>query len=171
MWTDPLTIAQLAAPLEQRLAEVLGADVDRSALDARRAAFEASMTQLDAEVRDILSVVPAGQCTLITGHASLGYFADRYGCRVVGAIVPSLSSTAEASARDLADLLEIADQAGVRAIFSEVGTPQQVAEQMADDAGVPLVELPSHTLPDEGGYQAFVLELATDIAHGLSAAT
>lgn len=165
LWTDPLTMAQLGAPLAARLEEVLGVD-----LDARLAAFESAMTALDARVRDVMSVVPAGKCILVTGHDSLGYFADRYGCHVIGAVIPSLSSTAEASAKDLADLLEVAEDAGVGAIFTEVGTPRQVAEQVADDIGVPLVELPSHNLPDEGGYQAYIIELATKIAQGLTPA-
>ena len=148
-----------------RLEELLGVD-----LDARLAAFESAMTDLDARVREVLSVVPEGQCILVTGHDSLGYFADRYGCHVIGAVIPSLSSTAEASAKDLADLLQVAEDAGVRAIFTEVGTPRQVAQQVADDVGVPLVELPSHNLPDEGGYQAFIIDLATKIAQGLAPA-
>ena len=57
---------------------------------------------------------------MVTGHDSLGYFADRYGCHVIGAIVPSLSSTAEASAKDLANLLDIAEDAHVNAIFTKL---------------------------------------------------
>jgi zinc/manganese transport system substrate-binding protein len=163
LWTDPLTIAEFVPALGAQLATAL--DVD---LDDQVTAVEAEMTDLDARVRDILSAVPAGQCILVTGHDSLGYFADRYGCTVIGAIIPSLSSTAEASARDLADLLDIASDAQVGAIFTELGTPAQVAEQVADEAGVPLVELPSHNLPDAGGYQAFITELATKIADGLT---
>ena len=71
---------------------------------------------------------------------------------------------------DLSELLEVTEAAGVRAIFSEVGTPQAVAEQVADEVGVPLVELPSHNLPETGGYQAYVVELATKVAAGLTGA-
>jgi zinc/manganese transport system substrate-binding protein len=121
-------------------------------------------------VREIMSAVPAGECRLVTGHESLGYFADRYGCELIGAVIPSLSSTAETSAKDLSELLEVTKAAGVRAIFTEVGTPQAVAEQVAAEVGVPLVELPSHNLPETGGYQAFVVELATKVAAGLTGA-
>jgi zinc/manganese transport system substrate-binding protein len=166
LWTDPLTIAALATPLAAELQTALGVD-----LSQQLAAFLASMTELDAQVRHVMSAVPAGQCVLVTGHDSLGYFAQRYGCTVIGAVIPSLSSTAEASARDLADLLEVATEAGVPAIFTEVGTPAHVAEQIAGDIGVPLIELPSHNLPDAGGYQAYILDLATKIADGLSGAS
>lgn len=165
LWTDPLTMAELVPELGRQLSTVLGVD-----LAPQVAAFEASMAELDAQVRDILSVVPAGRCTLVTGHDSLGYFAERYGCDVIGAVIPSLSSTATASAKDLAELLDLATEAEVGAIFTELGTPSQVAEQVADEVGVPLIELPTHDVPDAGGYEAFITQLATRIADGLAPA-
>ncbi|MFN8024612.1 MAG: metal ABC transporter substrate-binding protein [Acidimicrobiales bacterium] len=163
VWTDPLLMKEMAPALVDQLEQVLGVQ-----LDDRLAAFEADMDSLDGQVRQILSALPAGDCRLVTGHESLGYFAERYGCEVIGAVIPSLSSTAEASAKDLADLARAAEDAGVAAIFTEVGTPAQVAEQVADEVGVPLVELPSHKLPDTGGYDAFVTDLATGIANALA---
>jgi zinc/manganese transport system substrate-binding protein len=166
IWTDPLVMAEMAAALSAELERVLGVQ-----LDERLKVFQESMTEVDAQVRSILSPID-GKCVLVTGHESLGYFADRYGCRVIGAVIPSLSSSAETSARDLSDLLAVARDAGVAAIFTEVGTPAEVAEQVAGEIGVPLVELPSHLLPDDGGgqsgrYQRFIVDLASTIATAL----
>ena len=163
LWTDPLTMAELAPSMGDELGRALGVD-----LTVHVTAFEHEMAELDAQVRDILSVVPAGRCILVTGHDSLGYFAARYHCQVIGAVVPSLSSTAEASAKDLAELLDVAESSGVGAIFTEAGTPAQVAEQIADELGVPSIELPSHKLPETGGYRAYITDLATRIADGLT---
>ncbi|MGE0139095.1 MAG: metal ABC transporter substrate-binding protein [Ilumatobacteraceae bacterium] len=163
LWTDPLTVAELAPALGDALGDAVGAD-----LSAGADAFVEQMHALDRQVRGIMSAIPEGGCTLVTGHESLGYFADRYGCTIVGAVVPSLSSTAEASAKDLAELIDAIERTGVRAIFTEVGTPSQVAEQVAGDVGVPLVELPSHALPDAGGYPAYIVDLATKIADALA---
>lgn len=163
LWTDPNAMAELLPDLAAALEDVLGVD-----LDERLAALQADLADLDTEVRSIMSVVPEGECKLVTGHESLGYFADRYGCELVGAVVPSLSSTAAASARDLAELADLVETEGVRAIFTDAATPSDVAVRLADDLDVALVELPSHDLPDEGGYQAFVVELATRIADGLT---
>jgi len=162
-WTDPTKMAELAPDLAAALEAVLGVQ-----LDAQLAAFESSMTTLDAQVRSIMASVPAGQCKLVTGHDSLGYFAQRYGCTLIGAVIPSLSSSAETSAQALAELHAVAAESGVRAIFTEVGTPKQIAEQVADEVGVPLVALPSHNLPDTGGYAAYLTDLATKIATALS---
>lgn len=165
IWTDPIAMQEMSVALAAELETRLGVQ-----LDDRLAAVQAEMTDLDAQVRDILSVIPDGQCKLVTGHESLGYFADRYGCELIGAVIPSLSSTAEASAKDLAELTTLAEESGVRAIFTELGTPAKVAEQVASEVGVELVELPSHALPDTGGYQAFVVDLATKVAAGLTGA-
>ncbi len=165
LWADPLVMQEMAPALAAQLEQVLGVN-----LDDELAAVEAEMTELDDEVREIMSVVPSGECRLVTGHESLGYFADRYGCELIGAVIPSLSSSAEASAKDLAELLDVATSAGVAAIFTEVGTPSDVAAQVASEVGVPLIELPSHSLPATGGYQAFIIELATKVAAGLTGA-
>ncbi len=164
IWTDPLALAQLADDLAAELEVSL-----RVSLDDQLAVLLATLDDLDTEVRSIMSTIPAGGCVLVTGHDSLGYFADRYGCEVVGAIVPGLSSTAASSAHDIADLGGVIERTGVPAIFTERGTPTQVAEQVAADAGVRLVELSPLAIPVVGGYGAFIVELATAIAAGLSA--
>ena len=171
LWTDPLSIAALLPDLATELGDALGIPLGiplDTALDTQLAALQAEMNQLDTDVREVMAVIPAGECRLVTGHESLGYFADRYGCELIGAVIPSLSSSAEASAKDLAELLEVAQAVDVTAIFTEVGTPARVAEQVAAEVGVPLIELPTHTLPDTGGYQAFITGLATEIADGLA---
>jgi len=165
LWTDPQTMAQMLPDLAAALQTTLHVD-----LDANLAAVQSTLAALDAQVRTIVGRIPAGGCTLVTGHESLGYFAARYGCQIVGAVIPSLSSTAEASAQQLAQLAAQARAAGVKAIFTEVGTPAQVAEQVARTVGVPLVELPTHRLPTDGGYPAFIIALATGIADGLTGA-
>ena len=149
---------ELAAALEAELDVDLSESLDRLVAD---------LTALDNDVRSAMSSIPEGECQLVTGHESLGYFADRYDCTVIGSVIASLSSTAEASSGELAELIDLAEASDVRAIFTEVGTPSGVAQQVADEVGVPLVELPSHRLPDTGGYRAYILDLATRIADAL----
>lgn len=163
LWTSATTMAEMVPALTEALEAALGAD-----LAARAADVTAALTALDSEVQAIIDRIPAGGCKLVTGHESLGYFADRYGCELIGAVIPSLSSTAEASAKELAELERLAGEAGVAAVFTETGTPASVAEEVAAAVGVPLVELPSHDLPDDGGYAAYLTDLATRIADALA---
>jgi zinc/manganese transport system substrate-binding protein len=162
IWVDPLTLSEMLPALGAALGEAIGAD-----LGANVARVQAELAEADASVRTIMADLAEGECKLVTGHDSLGYFADRYGCTVLGAVIPSLTSTAEASAQELAELREVAQGEGVAAIFTEPGTSDDVAAQIAKEVGVPLIELPTIELPDDGTYQSFVTGLATVIADGL----
>jgi zinc/manganese transport system substrate-binding protein len=164
VWLDPPTMRQALEALAPELA-ALGIDVG-----ARLADEEARLEALDAELRRTLEAVPEADRLLVTGHESLGYFADRYGFTVLGSIVPGLSSQAEPSAGDLAALTRAIRAAGVPAIFVELGTSPQVAEVVGADTGVRVVELSTHVLPPDGSYVTFMRNLATQIATSLGAA-
>lgn len=161
LWMDPLTVRAVVTALGPALAAE-GIDVSDGV-----ARVEAALTELDSEVRDILSAVPDTQRKLVTGHESFGYFADRYGFQLIGAIVPSLTSQAEVSSSDLADLSQRIEEAGVPAIFTEIGTSPKVAQVIADETGVQVVEIASHTLPEDGSYASFITGNARTIAEAL----
>ena len=52
---------------------------------------------------------------LVTSHDALGYYADRYGIEVIGAAIPALSTQAQASAGETADLVDLIRAEGVAA--------------------------------------------------------
>ena len=163
LWMSPVVMAEVAAALVPVLVEA-GIDVED-----RGDTVAADLIALDAEVASVLASIPEEDRTLVTGHESLGYFADQYDFRLVGAVVPSLSSQAEASAGELAELKEKIEAEGVRVIFTEIGTPAAVVDALAAEAGVDVVELGTHNLPDDGTYRSFMLAIAEAIAAGLSA--
>ena len=104
---------------------------------------------------------------LVTGHESMGYFAQRYGFKLVGVIIPSLSSQAEVSAADLAALKKAIQDNQVKAIFTELGTSPAVAKAIGDETGVKVVELTTHALPSDGSYFTFMRNLANVITNAL----
>ena len=162
--SDPETMKQMVPALISALEEVTGSD-----LTATEEAVTLMFEQTHADVLSVMSSLGDVPCTLVTGHESLRYFADRYECEIVGAIIPGGSSTAEATAGALAELREKAEEAQVRAIFVDEGTPTKVANQIASEVGVEVYELSSHTVPDGGGYKAYVVAIAEVIVNGLTA--
>jgi zinc/manganese transport system substrate-binding protein len=162
LWMDPLTMRDVVAALATQLGTDLGIDVS-----ARAAELEARLVTLDEDVAAILEVVPVEQRKLVTGHESLGYFADRYRFRLVGAIIPSLTSQAEPSAAQLAALVDEITAEGVKAIFTELGTSPAVAQAIGDETGVKVVELTSHALPPDGTYATLMTDIATLVADNL----
>src|SRR5204862_3548683 len=65
----------------------------------------------------------------------LGYYARRYGLRVVGAVIPSLSTHGQASAGDLARLADTIRRERVRAIFAESSVNASVEDAIAQETG------------------------------------
>jgi ABC-type Zn uptake system ZnuABC Zn-binding protein ZnuA len=89
---------------------------------------------------------------LVTNHESLGYFADRYGFTVVGAVIPSVSTDASPTAQQMAALIEQIKATGAPAIFLEAGANPQLAQQVAAETGVKVVtDLYTHSLSAPGG--------------------
>lgn len=162
VWTDPVAMSRAMAALAPVVRRETGLDVAGRLADQR-----ARLAALDDELAGRARTVPPARRVLVTGHESLGYFADRYGFRVVGAIIPSLSSQAEPSARQLEALTGVIRREGVPAVFTELGTPPAVAEALAEDAGVRLVEIPTHTLPEDGRYDTFMRRIMDGVVEGL----
>ena len=166
IWMDPIGMRSVVAALGTALERDLGID---AAAAARRE--EAGLSALDRQVREILAAVPPDRRRLVTGHESMGYFADRYGFELTGAIIPSLSSQAQASAHTLADLRDKVRAAGVPTFFTELGTPEDVAETIGDETGARVVQIATHTMPDDGSYATFMRQAAATVAHGLAPAS
>ncbi len=162
-WTDPLAMASVVAALGDELAAI-GVDVsdrvDRVITDLK---------DVDGVITQLLSSLPDDRRVLVTGHDSLAYFAEHYGFTLIGSIIPSLSSAADVTAKNLAELKEAIGKTGAPVIFTELGTPTDVADALADETGTRVVELATHLVPDDGLYRSFLLNLASDIVAALSA--
>ena len=159
LWLSPFTVSEFVPALATALSGVVGADINGESMVA-------SLLQLDADIAAQIDALDA--CELITGHDELGYFADRYGCEVIGTVIPSATTTAEASAAQIAELESVVTEHDAKAIFVSVGTPKKVAEQIARDTGVPTVELNTHVVGDSENYDQFMRSLTDTIVDALS---
>ena len=157
IWTDPAVMAEVV----EALSEVLSAmNIEVSEQAAK---VSEDLLTLDRNIDESFMGIQDNDRKLVTGHESLGYFARRYNLSLIGAIIPNLSSTAEVSAADMTALKEKISEQGVRVIFTELGTSSDVANSLASDAGVKVVELSTHVLPNDGTYKSFMTELASTI--------
>jgi len=162
LWTDPVTMKAVARALAAEIGADFGVDLSAQLTDLER-----RLDGLDAEIRGSVVAIPPANRKLVTGHESMGYFAQRYGFQLVGAVVPSLSTQAESSAAGMEDLKGLITRNGVKVLFTEVGTPPRVAEALAREAGVRCVVLTTHSLPADGSYFTFMRNLAGTIASNL----
>lgn len=161
VWLDPLTLAEAVPALAREIGAAIGADLGNAG-----DAVVSSLQELDKKIAAKISGLES--CVVITGHDSLGYFGARYACEVLGSVIPSFSTAAEATAKNLSELKDLAKAEGVGAIFTELGTPADVAEQLAREVGVEVVEIATHLVPNGGGYDEMMLALADAVVAGLS---
>lgn len=136
-WLDPLNVIVYVENIRDGLSQ---ADPQGKELYAQNAAaYIEELRALDAEIRAQVETIPPERRVLVTNHESFGYFADRYGFTLAGAVIPSANSSAETSARQLAALIDTIRQSGAPAIFLETGANPKLAEQIAAETGVQVV--------------------------------
>lgn len=161
IWLSPFALSEMIDDLGMAINSSTGLDVTDAAEE-----LAASLLSLDAQVANLITAL--GSCTIVTGHDELGYFADRYGCEVVGAVIPSFSTTAEASAGELSDLKDLIEQHDVKTLFTGLGTSSDVVERLVSELDIRAVELTTHFMSGAQSYDAFMLRLVDQIVDGLS---
>lgn len=137
VWMDPTRVRRALPGLAAALSE---------AVPAKRAAFEhaaeeqaIALRELDRDLRRTLRVIPPDRRKLVTSHDSLGYFAARYDLEFVGAPF-GRAPEAEASGRDVAEVVEAIRRERVAAIFAQAGDDPKVIRQIADEANVEVID-------------------------------
>lgn len=161
LWLDPATVRQAVPSLAGALGTAIGRD-----LSVQERNFTTDLEALDARIARTIAAVD--DCKLVTDHEALAYFAARYGCTIVGSVVPGLSTAGESTAGDLAKLKSAIAGAGVRAIFTEPNESGDVARSVGNELGVNVVELNVEQLPDSGAYGDLMTQLADAVVRGLA---
>lgn len=132
-WHDPVNVRAAAGEVEAALikADPAGeADITASA-----DAFRTEIDSLNQAIARCFDSIPAGQRKLVTDHDALGYFANRYDIEVVGTVIPALTSEAQPSAGDLAELERTIREESVKAVFPENAYSANLADAVARDTG------------------------------------
>ena len=156
VWFDPQRVSG-ALP---NLAQVLTSDVglDSAAVEACLSGYVAELEAVDAEVAAKVEQLPAASRKLVTNHEALGYFADRYGFELIGTVIPTPASMAQASPAGLEELAEIIEHEGIKAIFAETLHSVDDVEALAARVGdVDVVTLYTGSLgPPGSGAETYV---------------
>lgn len=147
VWMDPVRIADAVGLIADRLSTSVGLDVSKSA-----AAYRAQILDLHTEIRGMIESVPPPNRKMVTNHLSFGYFADRYGLLLLGAVIPAATTGAETSAADFAGLVDLVEREGVSVVFGSTTEPTTLADALADEVGyeVRVIELYTGSLGEAG---------------------
>jgi len=113
---------------------LIKADPDgRSTYEANATEYIAKLDELEAEVKSAVAKIPPERRKIITSHDAFGYFENAYG---IDFIAPQgVSTESEASAKDVAKIIQQVRREGIRAIFVENISDPRLVGQIGKEAG------------------------------------
>jgi ABC-type Zn uptake system ZnuABC Zn-binding protein ZnuA/ABC-type Mn2+/Zn2+ transport system permease subunit len=157
-WHDPRNAEAAVRQIERSLA---AAEPSKRVLFRRNAtAYLAKLRTLDHSIAKCIDSVPVGSRKLVTDHDAFGYFANRYGIEVIGAVIPSQTTQAQPSAKDLSDLVALIKHEQVKAVFPESSLSPKLAETIGQETGAASgYTLYGDTLGPEGSSGATYLQM------------
>jgi ABC-type Zn uptake system ZnuABC Zn-binding protein ZnuA len=132
-WHNPRNAEAAVTEIEQQLSAA--EPKDSGVFRRNAAAYLNKLRALDQGIQRCMDQIPASDRKLVTDHDAFGYFAKRYGITVVGAVIPSQTTQAQPSAKDVSDLTKLIEQQGVKAIFPESSINPKLAKAIASQTG------------------------------------
>ncbi|WP_046862575.1 metal ABC transporter substrate-binding protein [Microvirga massiliensis] len=122
----------------------------RPVFEANAERYLDELDALDAEVRTTIAAIPADRRRIITSHEAFAYFENAYGLDFVSP--QGVSTESEASARDVARIIQQIRREKIGAVFVENISDRRLIARIADETGAKIGErLYSDALSEPGG--------------------
>jgi zinc/manganese transport system substrate-binding protein len=137
MWMNPLFAINYVQQIQAGL--TLADPAGKAVYSKNAAAYIVKLQALDQWVKEQVSQLPVEKRLLVTNHDALGYFAKAYDFKIIGAIIPSVTTDASPSAKQLAGLIDTIKQSNARAIFLDIGENQKLAQEIASETGAMVI--------------------------------
>ncbi|MFV8834722.1 zinc ABC transporter substrate-binding protein [Aquisalimonas sp.] len=107
-------------------------DPDHAQIYAERAeAYLQELQALDSHIRDTITAIPGERRRILTSHAAFGYFEDAYGVTFLSP--RGLSTEAEPSAADVAELVRAVRAQRVAALLPDNLTDARLLHRIAEE--------------------------------------
>jgi zinc/manganese transport system substrate-binding protein len=97
-------------------------------------AYLAKLGELETEVKAAIAAIPEDKRTIITSHDAFGYFEHEYDLKFIAPV--GVSTEAEASAADVAKLVDQVKKDKASAIFVENISNPRLVEQIVNETGL-----------------------------------
>jgi zinc/manganese transport system substrate-binding protein len=165
-WQDLAHARRYVANIRDALVRARPAQA--ATLRERALACDTKLAALDTEVRQRIATVAPAQRRVITSHDAFGYFGAAYGIEFLPA--RGFGGDTEASAADVARLVEQIRKQGVRAVFVENISDPRLVQRIAHEGGAVVGgRLYSDALSPAGGPADTYLKLFAYNANALVA--
>jgi zinc/manganese transport system substrate-binding protein len=149
---------------------LIAADADgKAAYEANAAAYLAKLDELDQEIKTLVSRIPADRRKIITSHDAFRYFEAAYGIDFVSP--QGVSTDSEASAKDVARIIQQIKRQNITAIFVESVSDPRLMERISKETGAKIGErVYSDALSDENGPAGTYIDMMRHNIRAFSAA-
>jgi zinc/manganese transport system substrate-binding protein len=137
VWHDVHNAMHIVEDVRDQLAELDPANAEK--YKANAASYLQQLKDLDGWVVQTVATLPESERKLVTSHDTFGYFARRYGFKILGSGLESVSTEAsDPSAADFAKLCDSIKASKVSVIFAENVQNPKLMQRLAKEAGVRL---------------------------------
>ncbi len=162
VWFDPANVKTWTSNIAASLSALDPAHADTYRANAAR--YIGQLEELDSHIQAQVARIPPERRKLVTDHDAFGYFAARYGFRIVGTVMPGTSTATEPSAREMAALVAQIRSEGVPAIFVGATVNPKVADLVAREAGAQVLRLYTGDLgPPGSGAEDYISMMRVDV--------
>ncbi len=167
LWFDFQIVEETVEHINEKLTPLVD---DPQALHQCADSYLSQLEDTEDYVSQQLLSVPASDRILVTQHQTLRRLADQFGYEILGSVIPSTSTLADADVRNLIELQQDIEDAGVKAIFVDVSGDNSDVRNFAEQSGVPVVQLYTESLSEPGGEADSYLKLMRLNAERIAAA-
>lgn len=108
----------------------------KSAYEANAGAYLAKLDRLDADIKALVASIPKDRRRIITSHDAFRYFEAAYGVEFVAP--QGVSTDAEASAKDVARIIQQIRREKIKAIFVENVSDPRLMQRIVSETGAAL---------------------------------
>jgi zinc/manganese transport system substrate-binding protein len=122
------------------------------------AAYLAKLAALDSEIKAAMATIPPERRKIVITHSAFGYFGDAYGLQFIAP--EGLSTAAEPSARDVANIIAQIRTQKIPAVFLENIADPRLLQRIAAETGAKIGgTIFSDSLSPPGGPAATYIDL------------
>ncbi|MGM4908619.1 metal ABC transporter solute-binding protein, Zn/Mn family [Rhizobium sp. 768_B6_N1_8] len=148
VWNSPVNVKVWVANIEKALSAADPADADAFKANAEK--YTKTLDELDAYAHSKFDKIANDRRNVLTSHDAFGYFGREYNVSFLAPL--GLSTESEASAADVAKLIEQIKQEHVKTYFFENSNDPRLVKQVATATGAePGGELYVESLSDSKG--------------------
>ena len=153
LWTDPIKMQEIATTIKKELIEL-----DKEGEEE----FKENYQSLISELKDLAdkyesTLADRNSDHFIVSHSAFAYLADRYGLEELS--ISGITPHEEPSTHRIAELIKKAEEYDLDYVFLEVLAAPEVAEVLAEEAGLEVLTLdPIGGLADEDDDYFLIME-------------